>query len=421
MFGDIIEIAIGVVLVYLLISLLCTAFTEGVSAIFGLRASFLEKGVKSLLSDPQGRGIFTQFVNHPLVQSLTPPREGTAKSSERAKRRLPSYMTSRVFSAALLDLTPAAELSSETGNALRNRINRLDETEARKCLKALFTTNKIERESWTAALPQGDFAADLRNLLPSNDPDAISRLIDSLHHDDALTALSNLITRQESTAVHEVVEQLPHGTFRLDVLAFLASGSVYQWIDRLDSPELKGSLNSLMKGVGADPGQIRKEIEQWFDESMQRVSGWYKRRTQVIVMAFALPLIIALNADTLTVANSLLQSGALRDAAGELGSQIVADTDTPNEQAVDDVRDGLSELNLLGWRARSDDYQDPREAPDFGNPQSLLIKMAGMALTWAAVYQGSDFWFNALKKLVNIRSSGDPPPPQPSSPAARGS
>ena len=37
------------------------------------------------------------------------------------------------------------------------------------------------------------------------------------------------------------------------------------------------------------------------------------------------------------------------------------------------------------------------------------MKLGGLVLTVIAVQMGSNFWFDALKKLVNMRTAGPPP------------
>jgi len=44
------------------------------------------------------------------------------------------------------------------------------------------------------------------------------------------------------------------------------------------------------------------------------------------------------------------------------------------------------------------------------DPLGWLFKVVGLLLTAFAVSQGAPFWFDTLNKLVNVRSTGDPPP-----------
>ena len=75
MFGsEILEVAVGIGFLYLLLSLVCSAMTEGIARAFAMRAGTLRSGVRNLLGDPGGKGLAKDFYNHPLVKGLYPRR-----------------------------------------------------------------------------------------------------------------------------------------------------------------------------------------------------------------------------------------------------------------------------------------------------------------------------------------------------------
>ena len=81
MFGSaVLEIAIGLVFVFLTISLILSAFTELLSSWVRWRASNLWKALRGML----GPSMQEQLYAHPLVQMLTPPATGvgTRRSSK---------------------------------------------------------------------------------------------------------------------------------------------------------------------------------------------------------------------------------------------------------------------------------------------------------------------------------------------------
>ncbi|HWO48087.1 MAG TPA: hypothetical protein VNM41_08505, partial [Solirubrobacterales bacterium] len=47
------------------------------------------------------------------------------------------------------------------------------------------------------------------------------------------------------------------------------------------------------------------ELEKWFNESMDRVSGWYKRKSQLVAIFIAVVLVLVLNVSTLRIAEQL--------------------------------------------------------------------------------------------------------------------
>src|SRR6266516_1343653 len=75
MFGsNILEVAIGLVFVYLLLSLLCSTLNEfEITRFLALRAKTLEDGIRILLNDPGGHQLATLFYYAPLFKARTRP------------------------------------------------------------------------------------------------------------------------------------------------------------------------------------------------------------------------------------------------------------------------------------------------------------------------------------------------------------
>jgi len=71
MFGsEILEVAIGIIFVYLLVSVICSAIREGIEAFLKTRSAYLEHGIRELLHDADGRGLAESFFRHPLIYGL---------------------------------------------------------------------------------------------------------------------------------------------------------------------------------------------------------------------------------------------------------------------------------------------------------------------------------------------------------------
>src|SRR5438876_6677770 len=107
MFGmDMLDVAIGISFVYLLISLLCTAIVEAAEAVLKRRSRDLERGIGELLRDPN---LLTRFYNHPLINGLF---NGTYQPG---MRDLPSYIPSKSFALAIMDLLISPDASQHAG------------------------------------------------------------------------------------------------------------------------------------------------------------------------------------------------------------------------------------------------------------------------------------------------------------------
>ena len=76
--------------------------------------------------------------------------------------------------------------------------------------------------------------------------------------------------------------------------------------------------SNVKQAIGAalqnqDPTLVsdQKKIEAWFNDQMDRVSGWYKRTAQNLVLLFGLVITIVLNADTLKIIRLLWSNPAV--------------------------------------------------------------------------------------------------------------
>ena len=177
---------------------------------------------------------------------------------------------------------------------------------------------------------------------------------------------------------------------------------------KLLSNETKRALLALIDEAAGDLKKARENIENWFDDTMNRVSGWYKRKTQLIVLLLALGFSVALNVDTITIVNSLSSDTTLRAAvvaaAEETAKKSPIDSETPLTR-ITELRSELEHLGLpIGWRKASQKIVDPREVPTDG--WGWFYKILGLLVTTVAVSLGAPFWFDLLNKLVNLRAAG---------------
>jgi hypothetical protein len=97
--SNVLDIAIGLVFVFLLLSLVCSAANEFLELIVKKRAKNLEKGIAELIGDPDKTKAFLKAVyDHGLVNSLY-----LGKYSPGSKD-LPSYIPAQNFALAILNV-----------------------------------------------------------------------------------------------------------------------------------------------------------------------------------------------------------------------------------------------------------------------------------------------------------------------------
>jgi hypothetical protein len=183
------------------------------------------------------------------------------------------------------------------------------------------------------------------------------------------------------------------------------------------SPAIKRLLGDalreadLVSEAAAKVEALRKALETSFDEAMERVSGWYKRRIQLVLFVIALALVGAINADSFAIGQRLWKDNALRTAVVAQAAKTVGDTQAEcaksdgngvNPTAADiagKCLDRVRELGLpLGWsRATS--------------PSGWAIpgKAIGLLITAFAILLGAPFWFDLLGKVAQLRGAGATP------------
>jgi len=172
---------------------------------------------------------------------------------------------------------------------------------------------------------------------------------------------------------------------------------------------IKKRLQPLLDAAGNDLEAFRKSIEAWYDDSMARVSGWYKRKTQVLLLVIGSVLVLALNANTLTIANRLWSDQTIRAAVVQQANQAASqpDGDDPRvrlENAADDVA-SVAKIGVpMGWSGDA--------KPNWGGT-GWATAIFGWLLTSLAISLGAPFWFDTLGRLSRLRSSGKPETPLP--------
>src|SRR6266436_2674937 len=123
MFGSqVLEVVIGLTLIYLVLSIGCSGIKEVIAAMFSLRAKTLENGVRNMLKNGPN-DYAAQVFGHPLIQATAP--EG----------QKPSYISARMFAAALFDIVaPADTAQPRTSQSLRAGVSQISDAKLRATL-----------------------------------------------------------------------------------------------------------------------------------------------------------------------------------------------------------------------------------------------------------------------------------------------
>jgi hypothetical protein len=153
--SETLEVAIGMVFLFLLMSLICTGIKEWIEGIFKWRAMDLERGLRTLLDDEGGK-LTAQVYAHPMVSSLYQGAYDPAHLAENSltswipgvsqarqmrwtrRRNLPSYIPAGHFATALIDLIARGPADVDAENAPHGPITIAELRERAAALQSPF-------------------------------------------------------------------------------------------------------------------------------------------------------------------------------------------------------------------------------------------------------------------------------------------
>jgi hypothetical protein len=253
----------------------------------------------------------------------------------------------------------------------------------------------------------------IRRLL-DDQPFAGTHFLDAFYQHPVITGMmrtgghpSYLAGRTFATAVVDLVTPAVQGPITLPNLV--------DGVNALPDGDVKKALVALVGNVGGDLGKAQQNIERWFDDAMDRVSGWYKRTMQKWTVVVAVVITVLANADTLNIARQLWVDPTLRSTIVEQAKQraqmprptgAVEDvnkndplkpTVTPGNQLTDEESAMLG--RMIGWTRAS------LQTDWVGWLQRVL----GWIFTAIAVSLGAPFWFDTLNRIINLRNTGKAP------------
>jgi hypothetical protein len=367
----ILDVAIGTVFVFLLFSLVVSALNEVILSYFDQRAKFLQMGLQELFGTSTAA---PKSGFGRLMASIFPPIwNGIKRFFVAPKAPVPN---------------PNDPVQTLCSHGPINALSRSDKGNA------------------PSYIPAGAFVTSLLDLLIKgrlNAPAANAAA-------DAPATPLNLST----------------GTIPAEVTAAITN---------LHEGRLKESLTSLLAVAGQDLGVFKTALEGWFNDAMDRVSGWYKRFAQnwMIVIGFVLAMI--LNVDTLRIVQTLSSNPNLAKA---VANQAVAysknnnptsdanDKDKDAQKAFQDSVAKLKDTGIpMGWdttqlKALGLDGKEitfsllwekqNRIVPWLsGHRGQVFLLIAGWLLTAFAASLGAPFWFDILGRIINIRNAGKAP------------
>jgi hypothetical protein len=175
---------------------------------------------------------------------------------------------------------------------------------------------------------------------------------------------------------------------------------------------LKNRLRPILLSTRGDVLRARAGLEQWFDETMSRVEGAYKRWASMWLFVVGLVIVVSSNASTFKVADRLYSEPATRAAVVEAAT--TASNDPGLKDRIKNAADATAELTQLklpvGWDQQTKDAITWPSGKERAHQwRVLLVLLAGWITTALLVMLGAPFWFDVLSKLVSLRGAGQKP------------
>lgn len=150
-FGAALDVAIGLIFIYLLVSLFVTALQEFIASKLNKRSNYLVRRVECLLTDGQGEGWsteLTQVWNNPLIKSLKTDNVSEDGSTPKDKlyKNAPSYIAGPTFAMALVDTLRPGGVTTSTMKDLKSAVASMQNKELQKILLPMLANadNKVE-------------------------------------------------------------------------------------------------------------------------------------------------------------------------------------------------------------------------------------------------------------------------------------
>lgn len=415
--SPIIEVAIGMIFVFSLLSILVTQINSLIMNLLNLRAAQLKEGLTDLVVDKE---LQAKVLAHPLIRmveasvrpsdSLTPDQANDIITS---KPRNVTYIEPSTFVEALVSL-----LATGGGNAFFDLI-----------------------EQGIEALPDDDQKYKLRELL--RDVQGFGNT-DTREIREAILAIPDENHKQILVyALDEAEKDLGRAASSSGDMIPLLQG-IRQIKDRAFQDALKTILIT-----AKSLNEARSKLESWFNDGMSRATELYKRKLQIISLVVGFILALILNADSIQLLRAFWEDPILRESVAATARANAAQTqaeagaagqgqvnpNAPTGEISDDLERTLQQLLDLqlpiGWEftpitpemiaaAESAGLSNPQgnlrnawnlipgNSPDWAG--NLLRKLVGIVVTMIAVAQGAPFWFDLLRRITGGNSSSQAAP-----------
>jgi hypothetical protein len=390
--SGIIDLAIGLTFVFGITAALASVVTELIARLIGLRGAYLLSGLRELIGEG---GVSTDL--------------GEATRDYQAMRNL--ILTGAPAGAALAAADPSLPAMPGRGPSSTGPLP--------SATAALLGGPILGNQGMA-----GDISSRKLTLAPAPKTGRLPKMWAGRMVGSLWSQRRSLPSYISATSFGEAVIDLlvPHADVPITMTTIRHS------IDALPAAmPLRASLQALASNAPYDVNRFRAAVERWYDDHMDRVSGWYKRHVAKITVVFGTILVVLLNINALTIGRTLYTQGtestvstAISSVAAN-GGNCRASQET--QACLADLQSQLSALVTvglpIGWGTVRDctargvlcNWLDKRGIfSRHGNSGwQLVLVLIGFLIMIIAQVPGAQTWFGLLSKLGSIRAAGPKP------------
>jgi len=278
---------------------------------------------------------------------------------------------------------------------------------------SLFASTVMEAISSVLALRGKNLEKAIRNMLDDDEMETL--FYERFRNNPIYEQLSNRFTSKRRPPSYMSDE-----TFRTILFQELLQGKdfskIRDQIEGLPDGSLKRVLVQLLNDAQEDIEEFKTKVKNWYNAVMDRAAGWYRRNTGRILVYIGFGIAIIFNADSIGIFNTLQNDPEALQKVVDLATDFAQKTDSLDlnrrsrlevQASIDKVQSVINNQVEsvktplgLGW--------------DIDRVQAMTVeewifKLIGLVITAFAISLGAPFWFDLLKKLVNVRGSGNKP------------
>lgn len=346
--GAILDVAIGMLLLFLVASLVASAIVEAIGGFLHRRSKHLWDTLDLLLGNTSSvdggtQSIVERIYAEPFITGLVRPTDRlrfdpAGADTSRAPAR-PKKLPQRARARPNMKNLPMGATGTVSERALRRRFYGPVDIHAREFTNALLSclrpNGTIDRarnalQEITKAIPD-DTSADVAVASIANAIEELRAAAHSLGSGELTAAIDRIGASGDTIRAADLAAAANHAgsAVRAILSGTPTTAEVAKMLESVPS-DLRTKLLAAARDVGDEFADIRSSIEDWYDRNMAAASTWYRKQTRWFLFLAGLVLAASLNVDAVHAVTTLYRDQSVREGLVAVAGQVSAiDCDTP--------------------------------------------------------------------------------------------